>query len=228
MTDPVKVYREPGRVITKFRDAAMREEFQKWVDDIQPTLKMHNIQPSDPIHVALPEFSFFSDTSLAKRLNRLNVTEKQQLNIDDPHLLEEVDDLVCSRWRRPWYAVDASVALTYDQRRSIEQNFHVYAQTHYPDESLMSFLPLSIDMDQPIAEMFEAHTARVAELKPLRDYFIVATDNTNVLDHTVTFMDGTAKTIDTDMLFSDDDATEHTLATLMESELPLYFVEYLN
>ena len=239
MTDPVALYCKPGRVIMEFRDLEMRQEFLKWVEDIQPTLREHNIQPSDPIQISLPPFSFKSDSTLARRMNRLNVDELDELAVDAPvESVASVDGDVVAVDQvadvAPVASVDGDVdfvAATEDVYRyedSIEQNFHRWAAANHARESLVSFIPTSLTPLDQISTLFNRHTARIEDLGELREYFVVVSQQTSKLDHTITFLDGTVKTIDTDMLFTDDDAVEHTLTTLLQSETPMYFVEYLN
>ena len=75
---------------------------------------------------------------------------------------------------------------------------------------------------------FWRQAERIKSLVGHLDYFVVATSNTSDLSQSITFMDGTSKHIDNEMLFTDDNAVERTLNTLMNSEKSLYFIEYLN
>ena len=244
MTDPVALYCEPGRAIMEFRDLEMRQEFLKWVEDIQPTLREHNIQPSDPIQISLPPFSFKSGSTLARRMNRLNVDELDELAVDAVDVPDAVDvvdapvdpvdpvrETVSVARSEDVDFVAASPEIVEDVYRhedSIEQNFHRWAAANHAGESIVSFIPTGVKPLEKISTLFERHSARVEDLDDLRQYFVVVSQQTSKLDHTIRFLDGTVKTIDTDMLFTDDDAVEHTLTTLMQSETPMYFIEYLN
>ena len=340
--NPVERYREPGRVVQKFRDVQMAQEFQKWVDLVQPILEMHNIQPSEPIHVDLPHFQFKTETSLANRINRLNMTAPSELNVKPLKLDEfeaeqhfQVPAPVIVTEPTPVTFTTASVELTetapkvtettpvaftetavkvtetapvaftetavkvtetasvavtetapitftepapvavtetapvtfteptpvtvteptpvtvtftestpvtvtepiepvkrvapsYNDHESPEINFQRWAHYAHPNESLMSFIPLHLDTTQTMSEIFNANTAHVDNLGALRDYFFAATSNTSDLSQSITFMDGISKHIDNEMLFTDDNAAERTLNTLMNSQKSLYFIEYLN
>ena len=235
MADPVALYREPGRTIMKFRDLELQEEFNQWVEDIQPTLRQHNIQITDPIQISLPTFTFTSNTSLARRMNRLHLPDDgEELNLDSEDEPEAcVAPAEHAEHAEHAEAVEhvASVEEPLDEwepHRSVEQNFHRWAQSAHPGESLMSFLPLEVDTTGTLSDAFNAHTASVDALRELKHYFVIATDHTNDLNQSVTFLDGTVKHIDTQLLFNDDEAVEHTLMTLMNSETPMYLIEYLN
>ena len=242
MTDPVALYCEPGRAIMEFRDLEMRQEFLNWVEDIQPTLREHNIQPSDPIQISLPPFSFKSNSTLARRMNRLNVDELDELAADVVDTVESVAEIAEIAENAPVetarsaplevedvdFVAAEPVEDVYRHEDSIEQNFHRWAAANHAKESIVSFLPTGVEPLEQISTLFNRHSARVENLDELRQYFVVASQQTSKLDHTITFLDGTVKTIDTDMLFTDDDAVEHTLAMLMQSETPMYFIEYLN
>ena len=262
--NPVERYREPGRVVQKFRDVQMAQEFQRWVDLVQPILEMHNIQPSEPIQVDLPHFQFKTETSLANRMNRLNMTAPSELNVK-PLKLDEFEAEQHFQVPAPVIVTEPTpvtfteptpvtfteptpvtfteptpvtftepiepvkrVAPTYNDHESPEINFQRWAHYAHPNESLMSFIPLHLDTTQTMSEIFNANTAHVDNLGALRDYFVVATSNTSDLSQSITFMDGTSKHIDNEMLFTDDNAVERTLNTLMNSEKSLYFIEYLN
>ena len=232
MADPVALYREPGRTIMKFRDPELQDEFNQWVEDIQPTLRQHNVQVTDPIQISLPTFTFTSDTSLARRMNRLHLPDDgEELNLESSepdHVYSSSDDSDDVAVSTVHVEDVVSTVDEWEPHRTVEQNFHRWAQSAHPDQSLMSFIPLDVDTTGTLSDTFNAHTASVDALGELKNYFIIATDHAKDLNQSVTFLDGTVKHIDTQLLFNDDEAVEHTLMTLMNSETPMYLIEYLN
>lgn len=237
--NPVELYCKPGREVQQFRDVQMTKEFQEWIDKVQPTLQMHNIQPSEPIQIDLPAFAFKSESSLATRMNRLNIQSTSELNVKSLKISEtEAEEHFATPTHVDIVTEHATIAKTehaaivedvYNTHETPEINFQRWAQHKHPNTSLMSFIPIELNTEgKSMSQIFDANTAHVDDLGALRDYFIVATTNTADLSQTMTFIDGTNKHIDNEMLFSDDMAVERTLNTLMSSEKPLYFIEYLN
>ena len=211
----------------------MKQEFQDWVDSVQSILQEHNIRENEPINVELPPFEFTADTSLARRINRLSTPVQDELSasitgVDVPKVAATP-----AVTTPPTASVKPSVESTsipdvYNRSRTAEANFHAWARSEYPNESIVSFLPADTSKWKgSISSFFNAHSVKSEHLEPLREYLILSRDNTRNLDQKVEFMDGSVKHVDTEMLFESDSAVEHSLELIRSSDAPMYVIEYI-
>ena len=237
--DPVALYCEPGRQVANLRDVHMKQEFQDWVDSVQSILQEHNIRENEPINVELPPFEFTADTSLARRMNRLSIPVQDELSasitgVDVPKVTEttaapaSVKPPTASVKPSPVTENRTSIPDVYNRSRTAEANFHAWARSEYPNESIVSFLPTDTSKWKgSISSFFNAHSVKSENLEPLREYLILSRDNTRNLDQKVEFMDGSVKHVDTEMLFESDSAVEHSLELIRSSDSAMYVIEYI-
>jgi hypothetical protein len=214
----------------------MKQEFQDWVDSVQSILQEHNIRENEPINVELPPFEFTADTSLARRMNRLSTPVQDELSasitgVDVPKVAETpavTTTPTALKSSAPVTENRTSIPDVYNRSRTAEANFHAWARSEYPNESIVSFLPTDTSKWKgSISSFFNAHSVKSENLEPLREYLILSRDNTRNLDQKVEFMDGSVKHVDTEMLFESDSAVEHSLELIRSSDSAMYVIEYI-
>jgi hypothetical protein len=151
----------------------MQREFEKWVESVQPILAQHNIQLYEPITVPLPPFAFTTQSSLARRMNRLS--KAPEVNELSPALsaagndtvsaigngtvstvvsADTVSAVVTEVSEEQLEDVDCTVALApaapcvqmedvFNSSVSVERNYHAWARSAHADAQLISFVAQS-------------------------------------------------------------------------------------